>query len=150
MLKKKKEGRKTKAISPAIAAIILIAITIAIAIAVAGWVFGIFGGAATHPKVTIVTATFDWDPVGSSSTISFTLTNTGTAATTAVAASVTVGGVNWPLALTGAPIALPPDGSTVPVVCTGSPTSGVSEGQAYTLIITLGDGTQLPYEGITV
>ena len=88
------KGRK--AISPVIATVILIAITLIAAIAIAGFVFGLFGSFTSNAQVT-ATATCK----ASGATCVVTLSNTGTANTNVLSASITFGGQTVALTLGG-------------------------------------------------
>ena len=80
------KGRK--AISPVIATVILIAITLIAAIAIAGFVFGLFGSFTSNAQVT-ATATC---VAGTAQPCTVYLSNTGTANTNVLSASITFGG----------------------------------------------------------
>lgn len=81
------KGRK--AISPVIATVILIAITLIAAIAIAGFVFGLFGSFTSSAQVT---ATATCVVSAGSGTCTVNLSNTGTANTNVLSATITYAG----------------------------------------------------------
>lgn len=82
--------KERRAVSPVIAAVILIAVTVAVAVAAGAYIFGIFGGAASNPIVSVISAN------ATGTTLSLYFRNTGHAGDTVD--SVTVPGTTATLA----------------------------------------------------
>jgi len=148
-------SRKRKAISPVLATVILIAITLIAAIAVAGFVFGLFGSFTSSARVQVSTSSIVHGAAGigvapPASTI--LLLNTGTSNTNANSLSLTYGGQTCAPAITGSPVAIaagqaPGVSITITV---GTCTVASTAGEAYSGLISLSNGGQVPFSGTFV
>ena len=119
------------AISPVIATVILIAITLIAAIAVAGFVFGLFGSFTSNAQVT---ATATCSATGGTCVV--TLSNTGTANTNVLSASITFGGATRAITPGGT-------GTTCAVTATGyGITAGTTCAIGYAFTGTASTGSQ--------
>ena len=144
------KGRK--AISPVIATVILIAITLIAAIAIAGFVFGLFGSFTSNAEVTATATCSATSPYD----CTVTLSNTGTANTNVLSASITFGGKTVPLTLTAATTnACAASGSawavTAGTTCaiTGAVSSGTpSTGAQFVITLSLANSGQPSATGV--
>ena len=91
------------AISPIVATVLIVAVTLVASVAVAGFVFGVFGSSANSAQVAVTGGSLkSGDFLSGNSGVTFTcgaaagsfltLSNTGTAATSVTAATITVAG----------------------------------------------------------
>ena len=138
-------GNRRKGISPIIATVLIIAATLIAFAAVLGYIFGIFGSAASKADVTVSTQTTFLANTGiPTGTIYFI--NSGTASTTMSSGTLTFGGGSCSIGPSATSI-IP--GSTVQITatltCTGAPTA--ASGETYTLSLVLADGSSTSYTG---
>jgi len=146
-------NRKRKAISPVLATVILIAITLIAAIAVAGFVFGLFGSFTSSARVQVSMSTIYHGAAGigaapPASTI--LLINTGTSNTNANGMTLTYAGQTCAPTITGAPVQVTAGvapGITL-TVTVGACTIASNAGEAYSGMISLSNGGQVPFSGI--
>jgi flagellin-like protein len=138
-------NQKRKAISPVLATVILIAITLIAAIAVAGFVFGLFGSFTSSARVQVSTPSL-------SHTIAGTLLvlNTGTSNTNVNSMSLTYGGQTCAPAIT-APVPATITAGVAPgitlTVAAGACAAAAVAGEAYSGILYLSNGAQVPFTG---
>ena len=137
-------SQKRKAISPVLATVILIAITLIAAIAVAGFVFGLFGSFTSSARVQVSTSTLAHGITGS-----LLILNTGTSNTNVNSMSLTYGGQTCaPVSNGGAALTITAgvapgitDAVTAGACAAGTP------GEAYSGILYLSNGAQVPFTG---
>jgi len=145
-------ARRRKAISPVLATVILIAITLIAAIAVAGFVFGLFGSFTSSARVQISLATIVHSATSPGAGSSLLALNTGTSNTLANSVSLTWGGQTCSPVITLGPIQLTAGvspGVSIPLTAaSGSCATVVSTaGEAFTGIVYLSNGGQVPFSG---
>ena len=136
-------GRKRKAISPVLATVILIAITLIAAIAVAGFVFGLFGSFTSSATVQVIQA-----PIPHALAIGNWVfaQNTGTSNTNVNSMTLTYGGVTCTPTITVTTVTAGAGSIPVPVTAAGTCVAGTS-GEAFTGILFLSNGGQVPFSG---
>ena len=137
-------GQRRKAISPIVATVLIIAATLIAFAAVLGYIFGIFGSAASKANVTISTETSIAH--GTVSAFNVYFINSGTANTAVASGTITYGG-SAPCAITPGAANTITAGSTSTVAFTDSCSTLASAGESYTLAIVTADGTTIPYTG---
>jgi len=145
-------ARRRKAISPVLATVILIAITLIAAIAVAGFVFGLFGSFTSSARVQISTATIVHSATTPGVGSSLLALNTGTSNTIANSVSLTFGGQTCTLTITPGTVTITAGvapGVSIPFTAdSGScDTIASASGQAFTGIVYLSNGGQVPFSG---
>lgn len=157
-------ARKRKAISPVIATVILIAITLIASIAIAGFVFGLFGSFTSTAQVSVTAVVMpakygsltSTSPATALSATGLTaaptgedyiaLTNTGTAGTSVTGVSLTIGGQTYVATVTEPIGGSGSSTATVYIQLTlGAPS--IVAGTAFTGIVTLANGGQVPFSG---
>ena len=145
-------GRQRNAISPIVATVLIVAATLIAFAAVAGYVFGIFGGAANTANVQVTGVVLHLNAAGSIS-----LSNSGTANTQVAAAApmtLNYGGGSCNYATSGGPTTITAGGAAVSVVvpAPGAPAvycAGFTAvaGQSFTGSISLTNGASATFTG---
>jgi len=146
-------ARRRKGISPVLATVILIAITLIAAIAVAGFVFGLFGTFTSTARVQIATATIVHSATTPGAASSLLALNTGTSNTNANSVSLTFGGQTCSPAITLGPIPLTAGttpGVSIPLTAASGSCATVAStaGEAFTGMVYLSNGAQVPFSGV--
>jgi archaeal type IV pilus assembly protein PilA len=153
-----------RAISPIIATVLIIAVTLIAAVAIGGFVFGIFGSSSNSGEIQVtgialVANTESSAGAGSvtcvtySAANSLTLTNTGTAATTVTAVSITFGGAVFTYSVSGCTVTPAGEagaaaaGNPLTLVLTGIGMTAATSGASYTGTVTMGNGAILIFAG---
>jgi len=137
-------NKKRHAISPVLATVILIAITLIAAIAVAGFVFGLFGSFTSSATVQVT-----YESVShllTSGTIN--AQNTGTSNTNLNSLTLTYGGATCaPTYTVTNPLTA---GATTAITVTGLGTCAAAgtAGEAFTGMLFLSNGGQIPFSGM--
>ena len=146
-------AKRRNAISPVLATVILIAITLIAAIAIAGFVFGLFGSFTTSARVQIAQATIVDSATTPGVGSSLLALNTGTSNTIANTVSLTFGGHSCGLTITGGTVLLTAGtapGVSIPLTADSGTCNAFAStpGEAFTGIVYLSNGGQVPFSGI--
>jgi len=95
----KMQGHRRHAISPIVATVLIVAATLIAFAAVAGYVFGILGSGSSTANISVVSVSIGHAMTTGLAVI--TLTNTGTAGTSATGITVTYSGTTCSLGVAG-------------------------------------------------
>jgi archaeal type IV pilus assembly protein PilA len=139
-----------KAISPVIATVILIAITLIAAIAIAGFVFGLFGSFTANAQVT---ATASCSPTGATG-CTVNLSNTGTANTNVLSATITFAGTTNALTFAtggtcvGAALPIPITAGTSCTMDFTYTATGATTGSQFIITLSLANSAQPQATGV--
>ena len=153
-----------RAISPIIATVLIIAVTLIAAVAIGGFVFGIFGSSSNSGEIQVtgiaLVASVESSSAGdtvscqiTSAANSLTLTNTGTAAASVTAVSITFGGVVYSYTVSGCTVTPAGEagaaaaGNPLTLILTGDQITSASSGASYTGTVTMSNGAILIFAG---
>ena len=137
-------GQRRKAISPIVATVLIVAAVLIAFAFLATYVFGLLGGSAATPKVTISGQTSISHTAPGTFTAYFL--NTGTANSAVKAATMSFGGATCPLTIsTGGTLVA---GSTSTVYFSTSGCAGATTGESFLISVVLADGSSISFPGM--
>jgi flagellin-like protein len=138
--------KNRKAISPVLATVILIAITLIAAIAVAGFVFGLFGSFTSSAQVQVIQAPLVHNAAAPTGNVY--AQNTGTSNTNVNSMSLTYGGQTCSPGMGVTTVTAGAGSTTVAITGAGTCATASTSGEAFTGMLYLSNGGQVPFSGI--
>jgi flagellin-like protein len=139
--------KNRKAISPVLATVILIAITLIAAIAIAGFVFGLFGSFTSSAQVSAINTALVHGTALAGPTGNVYVQNTGTSNANVNSMSLTFGGQTCSPTMAVTTVTAGAGSTTIAITGAGTCATASVAGEAFSGLLSLSNGGQVPFTG---